>query len=499
MASNAKVRVTVTLQPSGKSTVILVHSLYDLLRQCSSKFRIKARRVFVATTGEEIVTDLLSRVSNDTKLIVTCGDSYTIANPPSKAATIDSSSVPVKVIANRTLVEQAAIDQLNNVTRIYPHVRHVWGNEAKVLFPSHFTIGVLLGMPDLHVGQSTPIGCVVATDPSVVYPELIGSDIGCGMSFVRTSLRLVCEDDERKLLKWTKQLQGLDECLPQQVVHEFLRSDLQWPVDVAKITNDYSENEQMGTIGAGNHFVELQRIEQLYDDADEDLSTDDLYLLVHSGSRSLGARFLSEFEKGTDGARGLEAGTEPFDSYMAKHDEACAWAKRNRALIARRFLACLGDDQPARCLVDIWHNNVVVKQFTSATSPVHLHRKGAAPSDQGRVVIPGSRGTHSYLVEPLANEQESSGYSLAHGAGRAMSRSKARQHFGDRYPDTDRLKITESLDSHVVCDDRQLLYEEHPLAYKTIDAVIEDLVEAKLIRVIAKLRPLITYKTRLTH
>ena len=499
MASNAKVRVTVTLQPSGKSTVILVQSLDDLLRQCSSKFRIKARRVFLATTGEELVTDLPSRVSNDTKLIVTCGDNYTLANPSSKAETpIDASSVPVKVIANRTLIEQAAIDQLTNVARIYPHVKHVWGNETEVLL-LHLTIAVPLGMPDLHVGQSTPIGCVVATEPSVVYPELIGSDIGCGMSFVRTSLRLVCEDDERKLLKWTKQLQGLDECLPQETVDEFLRSDLQWPTGVATITNDYGENEQIGTIGAGNHFVELQRIEQLYDEQEKDLSTDHLYLLVHSGSRSLGERFLREFGKGNDGARGLEKGTDAFESYMAKHDEACAWAKRNRALIARRFLACLGDDHPPQCLVDIWHNNVVAKQLSSTSSSVHLHRKGAAPSDQGRVVIPGSRGSHSYLVEPLVNEQESSGYSLAHGAGRAMSRSKARQQFGDKYPDTDRLKITESLDSHVVCDDRQLLYEEHPQAYKTIDAVIEDLVEAKLIRVIAKLRPLITYKTRLTH
>jgi release factor H-coupled RctB family protein len=354
-------------------------------------------------------------------------------------------------------------------------------------------------MPDLHVGQATPIGCVVATEPSVVYPELIGTDIGCGMSFVRTSLRLIYEDDERKLIKWTKQLQGLDEYVSNEIIEEFLRSNLEWPTAVDKITNDHVENEQLGTIGAGNHFVELQRIEELYEDKHGDLLKDYLYILVHSGSRSLGERILREFSKGKDETRGLQEGTDAYQSYMAKHDEACAWAKRNRALIAQRFLSCLGDDTPPQCLLDIWHNNVVLKQLSSDNCQVHLHRKGAAPSDKGRVVIPGSRGTHSYLVEPIDDNQEASGYSLAHGAGRAMSRSKARQHFSDKYPDVNRLKITEDLESHVVCDDKQLLYEEHPQAYKTIDAIIDDLVEAKLIRVIAKMRPLITYKTRQTH
>jgi pyruvate/oxaloacetate carboxyltransferase len=128
-SSNPKIRVTVTLQPSGKSSVIIVQTFDDLLRQCSSKFRVKARRVFLPSTGEELLTDL-SKISNDTKLIVTCGDAYTVANPPSASKTdskIDSSSVSVHIIANRTLVEQAAIDQLKNVARIYPHVKHIWG------------------------------------------------------------------------------------------------------------------------------------------------------------------------------------------------------------------------------------------------------------------------------------------------------------------------------------------------------------------------------------
>ena len=135
MASNTKLRATLTLQPSGKSSVIIFQTFDDLLRQCSSKFRVKARRVFLSTTGEELSTDL-SRVSNDAKLIVTCGDAYTVLNPPTTTkadSMINSSSVPVQIIANRTLVEQAAIDQLNNVARIYAHVKHIWGIEIITL------------------------------------------------------------------------------------------------------------------------------------------------------------------------------------------------------------------------------------------------------------------------------------------------------------------------------------------------------------------------------
>lgn len=131
MASQAKVRVTVTLQPSGKSSVLIIQTFDDLRRQCSSKFRIKTPRIFLAATGGELLTDLAG-VSKDTKLVVTCGDLYisqtassTTTDPP-----IDASAVSVAVVANRTLIEQTAIDQLQNVARIYPHVRHIWGRKG---------------------------------------------------------------------------------------------------------------------------------------------------------------------------------------------------------------------------------------------------------------------------------------------------------------------------------------------------------------------------------
>jgi release factor H-coupled RctB family protein len=136
-------------------------------------------------------------------------------------------------------------------------------------------------------------------------------------------------------------------------------------------------------------------------------------------------------------------------------------------------------------MIDVCHNSVepVGKEW--------LHRKGAAPSTQGPVVIPGSRGAFSYVVMPK-EPNERSAFSLAHGAGRKWSRSDSRARLEKRFSAKD-LTRTE-LGSRVICEDRELLYEEAPQAYKNITIVIEDLVNAGLMDVIAILKPLVTYK-----
>lgn len=108
-------------------------------------------------------------------------------------------------------------------------------------------------------------------------------------------------------------------------------------------------------------------------------------------------------------------------------------------------------------------------------------------------MIPGSRGTFSYLVEPIG-EQKDNAYSLAHGAGRKWKRSEAKSHLSHKFKVED-LRQT-ALGSRVICEDKDLLYEEAPQAYKNIDIVIQDMLDAGLIRVIAIFRPVITYKTR---
>jgi len=344
-----------------------------------------------------------------------------------------------------------------------------------------------------------------------------------------------------KLDNWSKNIFGLEQ---------------QWEGDSTKWLESRgvaptSHDGSLGTIGGGNHFAELQMVERVEDEATfakMGLTKDNLYLLIHSGSRSFGAEIL---DKHTEqyGIKGVVATCEYAKTYMKQHDHAMCWARCNRALIAHRFLSCLlhsdvitdtpqystnnaeelqqsdtqnpinlektkkqssfdhdieevlpqdiTTDGSVRVL-DIWHNCVTKKTFRQGdqTTPLLLHRKGAAPSDKGPVIIPGSRGAFSYLVLPTDNIEklETSGFSLAHGAGRKWNRSKALE-AGKKYKNSNALTTTE-LGSKVICESKELLYEEMPSAYKEIENIIVDLVDWELIKVIAVFRPLITYKTR---
>ena len=142
-------------------------------------------------------------------------------------------------------------------------------------------------------------------------------------------------------------------------------------------------------------------------------------------------------------------------------------------------------------LVDICHN--WVEPVDLDTCRCWLHRKGAAPSTAGPVIIPGSRGAFTYLVAPN-NPGEKSAFSLAHGAGRKWSRSDSRARLENRFSAKDVART--ELGSHVICEDRELLYEEAPQAYKNITTVIGDLVQARLVDVLAIMKPLVTYKVR---
>src|SRR5437588_2525965 len=122
-----------------------------------------------------------------------------------------------------------------------------------------------------------------------------------------------------------------------------------------------------------------------------------------------------------------------------------------------------------------------------------VQREGAVTASARFVVIPGSRGSLRYLVKPIG-DGESHAWSLAHGAGRKWARSDARQRMRERFGMHQLVQTP--LGSRVVCEERDLLYEEAPAAYKNIEAVIGDLVSAGLVSVIATLRPLLTYKTR---
>lgn len=333
-----------------------------------------------------------------------------------------------------------------------------------------------VGLPELHPGKGIPVGAVFASE-NIFYPYLVGNDVGCGMGLWKTDLK------RRKIKrdKWAERL-SLDGPAQQDTSPWLEREGIS------------SSDPALGTIGGGNHFAELQVIEKVEDEKafhEVGFDADSLVLLVHSGSRGLGEALLqSHVEKHKAG--GLIEGSDDAISYLARHDRAVRWARVNRSLIADRFLGALGAE--GERILDRCHNSI--SKATVSGKPCWLHRKGAVDSTEGATVIAGSRGTLSYLVMPDGG-QEISLYSLAHGSGRKWKRGECKSRLRPRF--SSESLIQTELGSRVICDDKDLLYEEAPQAYKEVGTVIRDLHTAGLIRVVAALRPVITFKTRVRN
>jgi release factor H-coupled RctB family protein len=364
-------------------------------------------------------------------------------------------SAPIRIIASpESWIDSAAVDQLRQTAALDG-------------------IDAVVGLPDLHAGRGIAVGAAFWSRDRV-FPHLVGSDIGCGMALwqSRTPLRKFRLDAaERKL-------RGLDKG---------------WHGDCAGALADAGLPPSLmpgalGTIGGGNHFAEFLRIEQVLDEgrfAEVGLDANHVLLMVHSGSRGLGQAIL-DAHLASGAGPSLSAGTQVCVAYLEAHDQAVRWAVLNREVIAARFFERLG--MTGERLLDICHNSVTPHRGG------WLHRKGAAPADKGLVVVPGSRGDLSYVVRPRSEHAEEALQSLAHGAGRKWSRSEARDKLARRYSVAD-LERT-GLGSRVICEDRALIYEEAPPAYKDIHRVVRDLDEAGLIDPVATLRPLLTYKVR---
>jgi len=333
-----------------------------------------------------------------------------------------------------------------------------------------------VGFPDLHPGKGSPVGAAFVTE-GLIYPYLIGGDVGCGMALFKTDL----VQRDIKLNRWAD-----------------LRFDLEHPwegemreVLAASELESTEFDQALGTLGGGNHFAELQMVDEVLDARAFrlfGLGKQQLVVMVHSGSRGLGESILRDYVAEHQ-ASGSDVESFAAAAYLLGHDLAVRWAKVNRGLLAQRFVHQLGAQ--ANLLWDGCHNSITSREHEGET--VWVHRKGAVAAETEAVVIPGSRGSLSYLVRPLG-DGESRAWSLAHGAGRKWARSEARQRMRERYG---MHQLTQTpLGGRVICEARNLLYEEAPAAYKNIEDVIQDLVDAGLVSVIATFRPLLTYKAR---
>ncbi len=363
---------------------------------------------------------------------------------------------------DKSWIEGAALAQLNHTARLE---------------------GMLLaaGFPDLHPGKGIAVGAAFVSR-GCFYPALAGNDIGCGMSFWATDLAA----RKLKLDRLEKRISGLEEPWGGYLEPWRIRYGLEPTVSDAGL----------GTIGGGNHFAELQVVEEVRDEAAFvalGLDKANAALLIHSGSRGLGQAIFRDLLD-EHGANPLTEGTDAAVRYLDRHDHAMRFARANRALIAHRFAGELGAG--IRLVSDVAHNMVTREEFDGA--PAWFHRKGAASTrealEQGALMIPGSRGTPSYLVRALADNAETAAWSLAHGAGRRWQRGYAKSRLSHKYRVED-LERTE-LGGRVICEDRELLYDEAPQAYKDIAQVIADLEAARLVATIAVYRPVLTYKVR---
>lgn len=337
-------------------------------------------------------------------------------------------------------------------------------------------------MPDVHLGVGATIGSVIPTKQAII-PAAVGVDLGCGMMAVRTSLSASDLPDSlasaRSAIEaavphgragWTD--------LPSEVAMTW-KDELGSDFDriVAKHPSIAKSNHvvHLGTLGTGNHFIELCLDEN-----------DRVWIMLHSGSRGVGNRIGSYFIElakkdmtkwhvnlPDEDLAYLAEGTDHFDDYV----DAVGWAQRfarlNREQMMRAtttaLRAVLGDFSLDASAVNCHHNYVAKESHFGAD--VFVTRKGAVRAGLGEMgIIPGSMGTRSYIVRGKGNAD--SFCSCSHGAGRAMSRGEAKRRFS--------LADHASATAGIECRKDADVIDETPMAYKDIDAVMaaqSDLVE----------------------
>lgn len=355
-------------------------------------------------------------------------------------------------------------------------------------------------MPDVHLGIGATVGSVIPTKGAII-PAAVGVDIGCGMAAVRTTLRADDLPDDLSRLRSAIERSipvgngpgGDHRKLPDSIDTLIAGSGLVPRLDAIKdkhrkIRTDKLDR-QIGTLGGGNHFIELCLDE-----------TGAVWVMLHSGSRGtgnligsyfiecareeLGKRVLGYHVPDRDLAFFLE-GEPLFDDYVEAVGWAQDYARINREAMMQRVLAELRRQLPKfqleKLAVNCHHN--YVQQETHGGDELLVTRKGAVRAGAGELgIIPGSMGTRSYIVRGLGNDD--SFHSCSHGAGRVMSRTQARKSIT--------LKQHREATAHVECRKDDGVIDESPAAYKDIDAVMA--AQADLVEVLHTLRQVLCVK-----
>ena len=391
---------------------------------------------------------------------------------------ISEGLVPVKVYTGE--IEAAARAQLVNISKL-PIVHH------------H-----VAAMPDVHLGIGATVGSVIPTRRAII-PAAVGVDIGCGMMATRLSLT-ANELDESALKKVFAQIsrdvpvgfgQHPDREARTAAAKEF-RSDLKkivqrHPGIEKRVGRNSSWVHQLGTLGGGNHFIEV-----CLDESDR------VWAMLHSGSRGIGnaiGSYFIELAK-RDAERNhvslpdrdlayFPEGAQHFDDYVEAVGWAQDYARANREEMMDLVLEAMRRHLPSFSVTDEavnCHHNYVERE-THYGEAVWLTRKGAIRAGEGELgLIPGSMGARSYIVRGKGSAE--SFHSCAHGAGRKMSRNAAQKAFST--------KDLEAQTAGVICRKDKGVIDEIPGAYKNIDEVMAN--QSDLVDVVHTLKQVLCVK-----
>ncbi len=380
-------------------------------------------------------------------------------------------------------IEAGAIEQIKNLARL------------------PFIFRQVAIMPDCHQGYGMPIGGVIATK-GVIIPNAVGVDIGCGMSAFNTGIKDFTIDNLKNILG------KIRENIPVGMKHRDVACDhSEMPeykcVYAPKICDREFESarKQLGTLGGGNHFIELQKDEEGC-----------LWVMIHSGSRNLGKQVAEHYNKIAIALnekywscvpKEWQLAFLPEDSqeaqyYLGEMQFCLDFAYRNRKKMMLEILDIIQNvmvDSYGPCefdgmefsesgIINIHHNFVAKENHFGQN--VWVHRKGATQAyDEQIGIIPGSQGTHSYIVKGLGNDE--SFKSCSHGAGRKMSRTAAQKNLN---LDDEREKLDSQGILHAIRGKDDL--DEAPGAYKDINEVMES--QKDLVSIVHTLTPLAVVK-----
>ena len=352
--------------------------------------------------------------------------------------------------------------------------------QARNLSNLSFAFSHIALMPDVHEGYGMPIGGVLATAGGYIIPNAVGVDIGCGVVALRTGTAVIAKHQIRQILARARELipVGFKHHPRPQAWSGFTTAP---PLSLIRREMD-SARRQLGTLGGGNHFCSIENGSDGY-----------IWLLVHSGSRNIGLKVASYYNKLAKEINKrkkivppeydlapLNLEDEAGKDYFAAMQFCLDFARANREQLALRFSEAFAAAVPAGKMEERvqTHHNYAAREHHFGEAVV-VHRKGAIRARTGeRGIIPGSMGTPSYIVEGLGSEE--SFVSASHGAGRAMSRQKANR------------VITEAMANDamqgIICGPWNGDYGEAPMAYKDIEAVMH--CQRDLVKPLVKLKPL---------